>query len=274
MTLENVLKALEFSMKGDLASVDESFLTDRNVQETLTTYFTESEVRPHLIQSIKIPSLMLEYLNLPLQVKESVPFFANDGAAYFSGDISDRVNLGSKNENVGKLVRKIRATNQLLDMFDHYIENREGLQEFTATYVRRMFPKGDGVIKTAQKIFDLDSWSENFDELLSLVSEVRPEIEGYKDYRDIFLREAPYQLLEIFEFYKRNRKPEQRFNGNYISTEEKVREKFGTLGKRINDTASNILGPHGGFLKFLELTSKMNPDILNYTTQAGLRRVE
>ncbi len=99
MTLENILKALEASMKHELDKIDSKLLKKRDVQDTLTTYFAEQQTRPQLIEQIRAPSLMYEYLQLSLEEREELENFRKENPGYLEGEIDAKNTIGAKFKN-------------------------------------------------------------------------------------------------------------------------------------------------------------------------------
>ena len=70
MTLEKTVQALERVMKGE--QVDKTLLRDHDVQDSIRTYFAEKEVRPTLVEVIRLPTVMQQYLSLSVEGREAL----------------------------------------------------------------------------------------------------------------------------------------------------------------------------------------------------------
>ncbi len=174
-----------------------------------------------------------------------------------------------------KEIYKMDGIRMLTEVFDFYLDNKEDFEVFDSNFVRRnklvrsRFPglTKDNLYYLFWRNFEKEG---RFSYLIKLASEERPEIKQYSDPKRVFELDGTRCMINIFDFYLRNRELLQTFNPSYISTDNLFRTKFGNLPKNIFDRFTRNFGKNEGFNHLIELLSHERPNIKVYTDQRAL----
>ncbi len=281
MSLENILKALEASMKGELDKTDQKLLEKRDVQNTLTTFFAEQEARPELVAQIRSQSLMYEYLQLSLEEREKLEKFREGHPHYLEGNGEEckgksiQFTLPEKTESFS---RKNRYVQQLLNIFDFYLKNRSEGVVFNTKYLtdnealnKEFGSLGQRLYVNARNHFKDKGGRGKF---IALAAEMNQEIMKYMTSKEVLKIDGPKQLLRIFDFYLKNRKEYDVFNLLYLQKDVALKEELGSLGNRLFLKACRSLKDEGGIDTIIALATKVNPEVKKYTTFKEVIKVD
>ena len=218
MRLEDKINvALTAVMHDNLDELDRNVLKDDGVRSMLTTYFSEREVRPELLSVIKAPSLMREYLGLSLEERVEIGEFRIKFPGYLVGEGSFRGAGVNLNNNIRQICKKVRFTNEVLELYDFYINNRCDFEVFSLVgkvFNRELKLKAANLYRNIKKNFTSDNDVEEF---FKFAAELRPEIINYTSFYKVFMIDAPKQLLRFFDFYLQNRGEGQTFGSWYLT---------------------------------------------------------
>ena len=128
MSLDNILTALDSAINNKLAELDNSLLKDPEVKETLTRFFVEKDVRSKLLEAIKIPELMHDYLRLPEEIKIEFEEFRRKNLGFFEGNEAKGIPQyikATKNKKFRVIAKKILWTNQLIKLFYFFFKKQK-----------------------------------------------------------------------------------------------------------------------------------------------------
>jgi hypothetical protein len=278
MTLENILLALKHATNDTLSELDEEVLGDKEAREFLTTHFSELETRSKLTATIKTPSILYDYLSLDLKERIELECFRQEYPEYLRGEGTELRTDRRFSENVNDIVKKCRYTEQLTKAFKFYLDEREKDKQrevkelegviFGPNYLKtneklnKIFPGfGNSLYQKTQKNLSKEG---GLRKVVELVSELNPEINAYTTKSALFSIEGPEKLLELFEFYLKNREDGEIFNGHYIKHNALVKESFGNLGSKLYTKARNYFKNEGDLNHLAEIVAQSHPEILEY----------
>ncbi len=263
MSLEKTLEVLELAMNNKFDGIDESSLENPETEKTLTTYLTESEVRPELLSLIEIPTLMYDYLNLDLEDRQELEKFNQDSSEYLEGERCDgRIIVKIKNKKARSLSQKTRFAKQLLKFFDFYLKNRKELQVFNQSYLRKEFGNnGELLYRNARRNLKQEG---DFQHLIQLTTQQRPEIKNYTSKKEVLRSDGTKQLIKFFDFYLGNRDESKKFNPTYLRSNKKFEEKFGKDGEKLYRITQRNFREEGGINYIVQLAAEERPEILEH----------
>jgi hypothetical protein len=173
-------------------------------------------------------------------------------------------------------LRKMEDTELFIKMFDFYLKHAEEEQAFNRSYLqsdkklkRRFGNEGYNLVQRCDKHNFKEEGRTNY--LSQLASEERPEISEHWKYQEQNMgltqnveTEAPKELIEIFDFFLKNRSDGERFNTRYLRYNEEQIKRFGSLGQKVYSAAREHLREKGDILYVVELAARDRPDILEH----------
>jgi len=238
MALEQILNALEASMKGDLEKVNPELLESRDIRDTLTAFFAEQQARPDLVAQIRSQSLMYEYLKFPLKERARLERFRQEHNDYLLGSGAD-LNLKSNSKIFQKFVQKYRQTEQLLKIFLFYLENRDFGESFHLIY---QYHHREKLISTLGFCGLVDRevgrrTPEGYEIVSQLAAEINPNIQRYKSKVEVLKIDGTNLLLEMLDLYTKHK---DKNKWNYELYNEETKAKFHTLCKEVQGWMGNL----------------------------------
>jgi hypothetical protein len=183
---------------------------------------------------------------------------------------------------------KIDGTNQLLKIFDFFLENREKMGVFDWNYVRRNSKVkeefGDKIRLLGVRARNWLSDEGGPELLFDLAARQKPEILTYRNKGDVKKRNEEdlererreclvTRFLEVFDFYLENREEGEIFNCGYLQGNEKLRERFGFSGNNLYYLSRNVFGGRG-LDGVLELATEKRPEIKRYASMREILLLE
>jgi ubiquinone biosynthesis protein Coq4 len=246
MTLDSVLTALASVIKGE--EIDSKLLDDGEVKSTLAKYFTERSERSELVDLIKEPEVMLEYLYL---------------------DEEDKTNLGIKLkiEKVSNEDTLISLVDTTIVLFDHYLEVKKTWEVFGQKFMnsRRLNDKFNDV---GRKIYVLSSIllkpEGGFRKILEFASKKREEILNYSTFGEVLKTEGPEILTRAFDYFLKNKKDGQRFNTRYLQRNKDLNKALSGLPNRLYKNCLVHLREEGGINCIVERVVEERPEIRDH----------
>ena len=161
-------------------------------------------------------------------------------------------------------VVKKDAPEEIVEEFKEWVERRKPYETFNAK-VLSSTTKGRSILSRARN--HLGAW-EGFRLLLGLAQELEPEIKRYSSFTAVLKEDGSRQLVDMFEFYMKNRENGEVFDTSYLRTNKRLRERFGTSGARLYENALNNFREQGGIQFIAELAARKNPELLQYWNYA------
>ena len=269
MTLDKTVQALERAMQGK--PIDKKLLKDKKTARTLNTFFFEQEARPELTSLLDFPSLMYDYLQLPLERREEFDEFRKRHPEYLKGNGKGNPPTSIRTKEFNPIAQQCCWTNQLIKIFDFYLEHlREG-EVFNVHYLiankklRRKYRRlGHNIYQNAYLNLENEG---GIRKIVELAAQQRPEILEHWEYLEMHrfsINQAVQDLIRIFDFYLKHRKRREIFNSAYLEKNQQLRKKFRRRGKKLCQDARRNLGGEGGIKKIVELAAQQRPEILEH----------
>ena len=167
-------------------------INDGEKSELLTRFVKEKEIRPRLVSLITIPELMYDYLEIPEEEKENLNTYQTRHTGFLEGENkgmhSGLMGLGNNRmfSSTKKLAMKIRLSKQLIQVLDFYLKyNKDNGKPINNAYLFRDEDLNKELNNLGKRLtYGFHQWLYNpkelgLNQLVNLVSQVRPEIKEY-----------------------------------------------------------------------------------------------
>lgn|SRR3989344_1481816 len=225
----------------------------------------ESNLQSEVMEQIKAPSLMKEYLGLFVEERWELAEFLDRNKEYLSGSESKGRDV-SLSQGPRELIQKIRLTNLLLDLFAFYLEHRQDGEVFNTNYILNNKRLKNKFGALGKKIYNGSHGkvAGGIEKIFEVAEEIDPRVKLYRSYKQTLLIDGPIQLLKLFDFYLEHRNEGEVFNANYIRKNKTLRQEFGTLGWNLYKNIGRNLSKGGGMNLIVQLAAQQRPEILGY----------
>jgi len=220
----------------------------------------ESNLQSEVMEQIKAPSLMKEYLGLFVEERWELAEFLDRNKEYLSGSESKGRDV-SLSQGPRELIQKIRLTNLLLDLFAFYLEHRQDGEVFNTNYILNNKRLKNKFGALGKKIYNGSHGkvAGGIEKIFEVAEEIDPRVKQYRGYKHTILVDGPRQLLNIFDFFLKNRQEGDIFNQAYLE-----RPELKGLGTKISSGAKTYLAGEGGMDKIFEVAEEIDPRVKLY----------
>ncbi len=160
-----------------------------------------------------------------------------------------------------------KGVTQLLQLFDHYLENDAGKEIFNTAYLCDNEPLNEKYDNLGQQLYDA-ARSNLKDEggisrLIQLAARQRPEIDDHWNIKRKWdIQTAISELGQVFAFYLKNDVDIKTFNPSYFQSDKEVNGHLSNLAASLYDRANRNL--EGGLHELVQIAAEKEPELLNH----------